>query len=203
MAIVVEHDKRKREILEKSLDVFVEEGYEDATFQKIADRCGITRTTLYLYFRNKKEIFLSSIKQLTEYIEESLIKIVEDPSLSAEEKLKKTSSTVLTVCFEHKKLFNIILMYLIHIQKSGKDVAPRVRRRIIRLRHIHSTIIIEGKNSGEFKGVNVKTMNETIYTFVEAAIFRLAVLNSETLDILKNTLDSVIESLIRTPTKSK
>ena len=28
MAIVVEHDKRKAEILQKALDVFVEEGYE-------------------------------------------------------------------------------------------------------------------------------------------------------------------------------
>ena len=61
MAIVVEHDKRKQEILQKSLDVFIEEGYEDATFQKIADRCGITRTTLYIYFKNKHEIFLGSI----------------------------------------------------------------------------------------------------------------------------------------------
>ena len=64
MAIVVEHDKRKQEILQKSLDVFIEEGYEDATFQKIADRCGITRTTLYIYFKNKHEIFLGSIKEL-------------------------------------------------------------------------------------------------------------------------------------------
>ena len=48
MAIIVEHDKRKREILDKALDVFIEEGYEDATFQKIADKCGITRTTLYI-----------------------------------------------------------------------------------------------------------------------------------------------------------
>ena len=57
MAIIVEHEKRKRKILEKALDVFVEEGYEDVTFQKIADRCGITRTTLYIYFKNKREIF--------------------------------------------------------------------------------------------------------------------------------------------------
>ena len=31
MAIVVEHEKRRAEILEKALDVFTEEGYEDAT----------------------------------------------------------------------------------------------------------------------------------------------------------------------------
>ena len=57
MAIIVEHDKRKHEILEKALDVFIEEGYEDVTFQKIADRCGITRTTLYIYFKNKRRTY--------------------------------------------------------------------------------------------------------------------------------------------------
>ena len=43
MAIVVEHEKRKREILEKAMELFCRDGYEDVTFQKIADACGITR----------------------------------------------------------------------------------------------------------------------------------------------------------------
>jgi len=30
----VSHEKRKQEILEKALDIFIEEGYEDTTFQK-------------------------------------------------------------------------------------------------------------------------------------------------------------------------
>ena len=73
MAIVVEHEKRKHEILQKALDVFITEGYEDATYQKIADKCGITRTTLYIYFKNKQEIFGFSIKQLLTEIETSLV----------------------------------------------------------------------------------------------------------------------------------
>ena len=32
MAIVVEHEKRKREILEKSFQLFIEDGYEDVTY---------------------------------------------------------------------------------------------------------------------------------------------------------------------------
>ena len=84
MAIVVEHDKRKHEILQKSLDVFIDEGYEDATFQKIADRCGITRTTLYIYFKNKHEIFLGSIKELLSELEESLIIIIKNKDKNSE-----------------------------------------------------------------------------------------------------------------------
>ena len=61
MAIVVEHEKRKREILEKAMELFCRDGYEDVTFQKIADACGITRTTLYIYFGSKHKIFNFSI----------------------------------------------------------------------------------------------------------------------------------------------
>ena len=89
MAILVEHDKRKQEILEKALDVFINEGYEDVTFQKIADRCGITRTTLYIYFSNKREIFLWSIKQLLAGLEIEFNQIQQDNSLNAEQKLRK------------------------------------------------------------------------------------------------------------------
>ena len=87
MAIVVEHDKRKHEILQKSLDVFIDEGYEDATFQKIADRCGITRTTLYIYFKNKHEIFLGSIKELLAELEENKNRKKKSNSHSADKTL--------------------------------------------------------------------------------------------------------------------
>ena len=94
MAIVVEHEKRKREILEKSLDIFVEEGYEDVTFQKIADRCGITRTTLYIYFKNKQELFLWSIKQLTQGLETALLVVANDQKLSSQEQLHQICTKI-------------------------------------------------------------------------------------------------------------
>ena len=104
MSIVVEHDKRKREILDKALDVFVDEGYEDATFQKIADRCGITRTTLYLYFKNKREIFVWSLKQLTSGIEEKLVCFIKDEKLSSEDKLRNVLTSILDACTENQEL---------------------------------------------------------------------------------------------------
>ena len=104
MAIVVEHDKRKHEILQKSLDVFVEQGYEDATFQKIADHCGITRTTLYIYFKNKHEIFLGSIKELLSELETNLRDIIKK-DMDSIESLKQILFTIVDACENNKKLF--------------------------------------------------------------------------------------------------
>ena len=151
MAIIVEHDKRKHEILEKSLDVFIDEGYEDATFQKIADRCGITRTTLYIYFKNKHEIFLGSIKELLSKLEVSLSVIVENESLSADVALKNLIDAIIEEIEKNQKLFSVLLSYLMQLKKSGIDPNERIRRRVLRVRHHLSTILIRGIQNGDFK----------------------------------------------------
>ena len=194
MAIVVEHDKRKSEILDKSLDIFVEEGYEDVTYQKIADRCGITRTTLYVYFKNKREIFQFSIKQLIERLENDLKAVLTEDITNAE-KLEKMLHAVLEVCEANKKLFNILLPYLISLQKAGKDSGERVRRRVVRMRHYMTQVFLAGQKAGEFREESVKTLNEMFYGLIEAAIFRLAILNDATCPELYDVIDAAIEGI--------
>lgn len=196
MAIIVEHEKRKREILDKALDIFMEEGYEDVTFQKIADRCGITRTTLYIYFKNKREIFLWSIKQLTGEIESSLLTIAQAADIPVRERLNKILYTILDKCAENRRLFTVTLTYLLQLKKTGKDPAVRVRRRILRLRHLLSTVIIEGINTGEFKPVSVHNMNELLYSIIESAIFRLAVLDQKDISELRTTFDLTVSGIL-------
>ena len=193
MAIVVEHDKRKQEILQKSLDVFIEEGYEDATFQKIADRCGITRTTLYIYFKNKHEIFLGSIKELLSEVEITLKGIMADTSLSSEAALRRVLESLTDARESNKKLFSVLLNYLMQLKKSGVDTSERVRRRVIRVRHLLSTILIKGIQKGEFKEINVKDANETLYGLMESAIFRIAVLNQDDVADIKAALNTTVD----------
>ena len=196
MAIIVEHDKRKHEILKKSLDVFVTEGYEDATFQKIADRCGITRTTLYIYFKNKHEIFLGSIKELLNGLETSITKTINDTSLNAEKALRKTLMIIIDQCTESKMLFSVILNYLLQLKKTGVDTNERVRRRVVRLRHVLSTLMIRGIQSKEFKDLNVKDMNDLFYSIIESAIFRLVVLNKNDIEDIRTTLNLAVDGIL-------
>ena len=196
MAIIVEHDKRKHEILQKSLDVFIDEGYEDATFQKIADRCGITRTTLYIYFKNKHEIFLGSIKELLSQLEITLKLVILDKDLSSEQKMRRTLKLIVDQFENNIKLFSVLLNYLLQLKKSGVDTNQRVRRRIIRLRHLLSSILIDGINKGEFKQCTVKDINELLYSLMESAIFRISVLNLTDMSDTRLAMNAVVDSLL-------
>jgi AcrR family transcriptional regulator len=195
MSIVVEHDKRRREILERALDVFMDEGFEDATFQKIADRCGITRTTLYIYFKNKREIFNWSIKQLMLAVEEDLTSIRSRADMSAPDKLKQVVSTVITRCQDNRRLLSVVLNYLLHLSKSGTDPDNRVRRRTIRLRHILATIVIDGIRDGQLAPVNVRAADDLLYGLIESAIFRLVVLGRDSVGELIHAAELAVDRL--------
>lgn len=195
MSIIVEHDKRRREILERALDVFVDEGFEDATFQKIADRCGITRTTLYIYFKNKREIFNWSIKQMLMGVEADLQKVRDDQSLKTPEKLILVMTTILERLQENQRLLLVVLNYLLHLSKSGIDTDYRVRKRTIRLRHILADIVIDGIRRGELKPVNVRETDDLLYGLLESAIFRLVVLQRRSVSELRNAIELAIRQL--------
>ncbi|MGL4987160.1 MAG: TetR/AcrR family transcriptional regulator [Treponemataceae bacterium] len=195
MAIIVEHEKRKYEILNNALDLFIEEGYDAVTFQKIASRCNITRTTLYIYFKNKREIFMWSIKQFTKDIENELSKTILQKQFSSTVRLKKMFSYILDICKKNQRLLALILVYLLQLSKNGNDISSKIRRRLVRLRHLLSTIIIEGIDSGDIKKLNVKNINNLFYTIIESAIFRLATHQHENYNNLYSVFNSIVDEI--------
>jgi AcrR family transcriptional regulator len=195
LSVLVEHDKRRKKILDSALTVFMNEGFENATFQKIADHCGIARTILYLYFKNKREIFLYSLKQLLLEIEEILKSIRSDSSMKSEEKLTKTLLTIFKLLEQNKRLIAVLLDYLLHISKEGANPEDRVRRRTIKLRHILSSMYIEGVKNGELKKIKIKAADDYLYSFIESAVYQLAVLKRKNVNELKETVLLAVKQL--------
>ena len=196
MSVSVEHVKRKEEILDKALDVFAVEGYKDTTFQKIAERCGITRTILYLYFNNKKEIFASCIKRFMERLEQEIKIIADGQDRSNAEKLVAIGEMVANLCVVESKLLSVMLDYLLNMKMAGGDPDERVRRRTVRMRHILAMLIIDGKRKGEFAPeVSGKAASELFYALIEAAVFRVTVLGKRELSSLSLSLRLLAGSL--------
>ncbi|SRR5579871_561708 len=56
-------DARPGELIEAALDVFAERGFAGARLEDIAQRAGVTKGTVYLYFRSKEELFEAAVRQ--------------------------------------------------------------------------------------------------------------------------------------------
>ena len=62
MKITKEQKQEKlNAIVESAISVFVALGYEKTTFKDIADKMGIARSTIYLYFKDKFELLKACI----------------------------------------------------------------------------------------------------------------------------------------------
>ena len=82
------------------------------------------------------------------------------------------------------------------LKKTVVDIEERIQRRILRLRHILSTIIIHGIKEGTFQHLIVKDMNDLLYGLIESAIFRLVILNQEDLSDLRKTINVAIDGFV-------
>jgi AcrR family transcriptional regulator len=65
------HDGRRRrkaerpgEILEAAFAEFSRNGYATTTLDHIAERAGVTKGTIYVYFENKEHLFISMVREL-------------------------------------------------------------------------------------------------------------------------------------------
>src|SRR3981081_4801174 len=56
-------EHRPQQIIEAALEVFGECGLANARLQDIANRAGVSKGTIYLYFPNKEELFREMIRQ--------------------------------------------------------------------------------------------------------------------------------------------
>lgn len=56
-------DQKKKFILEKAKEVFIEKGYRIVTMKDIVEACEISRGGLYLYYSNPEEIFLDVLAE--------------------------------------------------------------------------------------------------------------------------------------------
>ena len=64
----IDHNVRKRQIVAESVKLFARYGFSDVNFALIAKESGVSRTLLYTYFKDKRQIFNEAINEATDVV---------------------------------------------------------------------------------------------------------------------------------------
>ena len=56
--------ERPQEILDAAFHEFSRNGYATTTLERIAERAGVTKGTIYVYFESKEHLFISMVREL-------------------------------------------------------------------------------------------------------------------------------------------
>jgi AcrR family transcriptional regulator len=196
MGIVIDHEARRLAIITKSIQLFAEHGYDGVTYQKIADNCGIARTTLYKYFRNKRLIFNYAIWEAARISNQRFAQIL-SPRDTALTRLDRLMHEVLTLLFERNVMMTVILDYLLAAQRAGRNVERNIRRHTAVFKRILHHLVLEGVRSGELMRMNTRLATDLLYTQLEAAILRLTVSQNANYEELSVQIRQVLQLLRR------
>jgi AcrR family transcriptional regulator len=142
---------RRLEILEAARKAFSEKGYSETRVEDIASLAGISKPTIYLYFRNKEELFFSLISEGLGYLSSLMRRCSEDPG-SPIEKIERLIRTKLSFYQENKEFFRIIALERARI---GAGAETRVGEEILRrdLEHVEmiASCLEEGIKAGHIR----------------------------------------------------
>jgi AcrR family transcriptional regulator len=104
-------EKKRKMIMQAALKIFSKKGYSPAVLDEVAQEAGIAKGTLYLYFKDKEDLFYSTlmsvIDNLAGLMEE---RISED--LNPVEVLEMISLTQIQYFSRNREFFNIYLTIL-------------------------------------------------------------------------------------------
>jgi AcrR family transcriptional regulator len=194
MAIVVNHEERRKEILRKSLRLFAESSYGEVTFQSIATRCGLARTALYKYFHHKRQIFDGAVTVATNELVGKYREILAHPG-SYRDKLEAVIAEVFRILFTQRDLLLVIVEYTISVKRSGKTLRWVVARHTRGLKAALCYLLIKGVRAGEFAPMDVRATTEVLYTIMESTVMRLTLTDNAEMEkqmaIVRRVLDDI------------
>ena len=81
-------EERPQEITEAAFQAFSEKGYAATRVEEVAQRAGVSKGLLYLYFKTKEELFKAVIKSVVIRRVDALVAALENTELSSEDFLR-------------------------------------------------------------------------------------------------------------------
>lgn len=82
-----EKNLRRKEILNAAKKLFGEKGFYSATIEDIAKKAELSPATIYLYFKNKEELYANLNLNALWYLDRKVRNITENDRLTVEEKI--------------------------------------------------------------------------------------------------------------------
>src|SRR5580704_2207150 len=104
--------ERPHEILEASFAEFSRNGYAQTTLDQIAERAGVTKGTIYVYFENKEHLFISMVHELMKVTLDTVHEMFEGHEGSTADLLRAQFSFIYQHIVEDRRRREVVRMLI-------------------------------------------------------------------------------------------
>ncbi|MGH6673716.1 MAG: TetR/AcrR family transcriptional regulator [Xanthobacteraceae bacterium] len=123
--------ERPQEIVEAAFVEFSRNGYTTTTLDRIAERAGVTKGTIYVYFENKEHLFISMVQEFTKPPQETLDEMYQTYEGSTADLLRAQFSYIYQHIVEDKRRREVVRMLIAEAGRFPK-LADRYFDEILR-----------------------------------------------------------------------
>jgi AcrR family transcriptional regulator len=146
---IIEH-----EIIEHAARLFAERGFAGTSVQDIADAMGMSRPTLYYYFKGKDDLLASLVTEVTEGAAAEIRAVARDGAKSATERLRSIARLLASWRAQQPGRFLLLIRSESVLPPDLARVNERAKRSTLREL---TKVIEQGIAAGEFRMVDARS----------------------------------------------
>jgi len=196
-----ERERRRQQIIVAAKRVFSEKGFSKTTMEDIAKEAELSPGTLYLYFKNKDELYASLSLRILQYMNIRLKDVKKEEDSDPEQKIASIKEALYDVYqFDPMILIN---MFRLQSSETIKNLSPPLLENITELSR-HSLQILADIFQDNSEKNTFLTGQTTAMADIAWSLFTGVVLWEESKriiddnkDYLKQTLDIAFEIFTR------
>jgi AcrR family transcriptional regulator len=123
-----ERERRRQQIIVAAKRVFSEKGFSRATMEDIAKEAELSPGTLYLYFKNKDELYASLSIRILQYLLIRLEHVAKEANANLETRMENLKKALLDV-YDFDPL---VIINMFHLQSSEtlRNLSPDIMKEI-------------------------------------------------------------------------
>ena len=163
----VSHE-RKKQIINAAEEVFTQKGFDQARMDDIAEETGLSKGTLYLYFKSKEDLITAILDRMFQY-EFRQFEALNLTEMNAVDAIWKITDLLTKDILGLQRLMPIVYQFLA-LAFRNRHVQLALKKYINQYVDILIPIIQRGIDSGEFRQVDARTAAIAMGAMIEGTL---------------------------------
>jgi AcrR family transcriptional regulator len=190
-------ERRQQQIMVAAKRVFTDKGLSRTTMEDIAKEAELSPGTLYLYFKNKDDLYASLTLRVLQFANIRLEHVRSNADLPPREKL----DALIEAMFDIYDFDPVMIISMFHLQSSEslKNLSPKLLEQITELSRkslqVMSGIFQEGMDRGIFVRRHPTAVADVFWSLFSGVVLweKSKTIIDEDKDFLKPTLETAFE----------
>jgi len=149
-------DERRAQIIQAALACFTRKGYNNTTMDDIVTESGLSKGTLYWYFKGKDDLFAAAIMSLLMDVGEEAVVALEQCT-TASERLRALAQSAANFSKKAEGFFSLFLEFWASSPRR-EEAGQLWIGLLVQYKDLVVEIIEEGVRNGEFKPVDAEQL---------------------------------------------